>query len=158
MKANSTFGECLAAILSALDLKCSKMAKEINVDPSLIYKWLREERVPSYDTPYIELISSYIANKISNSFQMEAITDLLKINGIEIKENSSAEIKNKIIMWLQESQGYSLKLMKKAKVDKSAKNQKVSGDYGGQYLPNSVSFSTISGCPAPFDSSLSSLP
>ena len=77
MEKYSTFGECLAAILNALDLKCSKLAREINVDPSLIYKWLRGERVPPYDTPYITLISDYVARKISNSYQRETIIDLL---------------------------------------------------------------------------------
>lgn len=118
MEKYSTFGECLAAILNALDLKCSKLAKEINVDPSLVYKWLRGERVPSYDTSYIELISNYISSKISNNFQMEAITDLLDKHGIETSEISNMDLLNKIKIWLQEAQGYSIKLQKKAKTRK----------------------------------------
>jgi len=109
-----TFSECLTAILDALDLKCSKLAKEINVDPSLIYKWLRGERVPPYDTPYIDLISNYIAGKISNNFQMKAITDLLDKHGIELSE-SNMDLQNKIKIWLLEAQGYSIKLKKKEK-------------------------------------------
>ena len=118
MEKYPTFGECLDAILNALDLKCSKLAKEINVDPSLIYKWLRGERVPSYDTSYIELISNYIASKINNSFQMEAIIDLLDKHGIETSETSNMNLQNKIRIWLQEAQGYSIKLLKKAKTRK----------------------------------------
>ena len=118
MKNYITFSECLAAILNALDLKCSKLAKEINVDPSLIYKWLRGERVPPYDTPYIDLISDYIAGKIINNFQMEAITDLLVEHGIEIPEANNTDIQNKIRMWLHEAQGYSIMLQKKAKAQK----------------------------------------
>lgn len=118
MEKYSTFGECLAAILNALDLKCSKLAKEINVDPSLVYKWLRSERVPSYDTPYIELISNYIANKINNNHQMEAIINLLTKHGIEILETNNVYLQNKIRVWLQEAQGYSIKLQKKAKTRK----------------------------------------
>ncbi|HEY8421093.1 MAG TPA: helix-turn-helix transcriptional regulator [Thermoclostridium sp.] len=121
METYSTFGECLAAILNALDLKCSKLAKEINVDPSLIYKWLRGERVPSYDTTYIEQISNYIANKISNSFQRKAITDLLSGYGINVSEMSNTGLKNKIMMWLQEAQGYSIKLHKKMISEKKYK-------------------------------------
>jgi len=109
-----TFSECLTAILDALDLKCSKLAKEINVDPSLIYKWLRGERVPPYDTPYIDLISNYIAGKISNNFQMKALTDLLDKHGIELPQGNM-DLQNRIRMWLLEAQGYSMKLKKKAK-------------------------------------------
>jgi len=111
----STFGECLSAILNALDLKCSKLAKEINVDPSLIYKWLRGERVPSYDTPYIELISNNIANKITNRFQLEAITVLLGINSVDISEIDNINLQNIIKKWLHEAQGYSIKLQKRHK-------------------------------------------
>lgn len=128
MENQVTFGQCLAAILSALDLKCSKMAKEINVDPSLIYKWLRDERVPAYDTLYIEMISQYIAGKVCNSYQMEAISDLLKMHGIEPPE-SKADIQNKIKAWLLEAQGYSLKLRKKAKAW-NKNNAKVPGISG----------------------------
>lgn len=119
MEKYSTFGECLAAILNAMDLKCSKLAKEINVDPSLIYKWLRGERVPSYDTPYIEHISKYVASKISNNFQMEAITDLLYKHGIDISNiNGTEDLQDKIKRCLQEAQGYSKKLQKIAKTRK----------------------------------------
>ena len=88
-----TFGECLAAILNTLDLKCSKLAKEINVDPSLVYKWLRGERVPSYDTPYIELISNFISNKIINKYQRKAISDLLDKHSTEVPDIDSADLK-----------------------------------------------------------------
>lgn len=114
MEKYSTFGECLAAVLNALELKCSKMAREINVDPSLIYRWLRNERVPSYDTSYIEQISTYVTGKICNSYQMEAISDLLKSHGIDAPSDTE-DLQKKIKMWLEESQGYSLMLRKKAK-------------------------------------------
>ena len=126
MKKYLTFSECLAAILNVLDLKCSKLAKEINVDPSLIYKWLRDERVPPYDTPYIDLISNYIASKIMNNFQMEAIADLLDKHGIEISETSNMDLQNKIRMWLLEAQGYSIMQQKKAKAQKKNNSDNVS--------------------------------
>lgn len=128
MKKHATFGECLAAILNAIDLKCSKLAKDINVDPSLIYKWLRDERVPSYDTPYIELISNFIANKVSNKFQMKAIADILDKYGIETAENGNENLKSKISVCLREAQGYSIELRKKnRKKDKSHNAPNVAG-------------------------------
>jgi len=119
-----TFGECLAAILNTLDLKCSKLAKEINVDPSLVYKWLRGERVPSYDTPYIELISNFISNKIINKYQRKAISDLLDKHSTEVPDIDSADLKDRIRLWLQEAQGYSVNLQKKLKMQKKAKTKK----------------------------------
>jgi len=126
MEQYSTFGECLAALLNALDIKCSKLAKEINVDPSLVYKWLRGERVPSYDTPYIELISSYICGKIGNSFQMKALTDLLDMHVTETSETAGMDLQDKIRLWLQEAQGYSIKLQKEVKTLKKSSIDNVS--------------------------------
>ena len=130
MEKYSTFGECLAAILNALDLKCSKLAREINVDPSLIYKWLRGERVPPYDTPYITLISDYVARKISNSYQRETIIDLLDKHEIGTPETNRMDIQNRIKLWLQEAQGYSMKLKKKASTRKRNNSDNVSSIAG----------------------------
>lgn len=141
MKKCSTFGECLTAILNALDLKCSKLAKEISVDPSLVYKWLRGERIPSYDTPYIELISSYIAGKIINNYQMESILDLLGIHQ-SLEVANSKELQKNIRIWLQEAQGYSLKLKKKKYPDNvssaSAFPHRISKNHRVKYGGNSA--------------------
>lgn len=64
-----SFSDCLAELLKIYNLNGSKLAKGINVDSSLIYKWLRNERVPKYGTPYIDLITNYLVSNINNSFQ-----------------------------------------------------------------------------------------
>lgn len=113
MEKHSTFGECLTAILHALDLKCTKLAREINVDPSLIYRWLREERVPSFDTPYVELISNYLAGKITDH-HFEEVVELIGKRGMKAPDDLSDTIR----IWLQEAQAYSLKQQKKAKMNR----------------------------------------
>ena len=40
------FGECLSELIKVFNLNGSRLAKGINVDSSLVYKWLRNERVP----------------------------------------------------------------------------------------------------------------
>lgn len=60
----ASFGECLSALLKIFDMKGSKLAKGINIDQSLVYKWLRGERFPAYDSNYIDLISDYLSESL----------------------------------------------------------------------------------------------
>ncbi|NLK35905.1 MAG: helix-turn-helix transcriptional regulator, partial [Gracilibacteraceae bacterium] len=69
MPFNETFGECLKKLLKIMNLKGSALAKGINVDPSLVYKWLRNERVPSYSSYHIDSITDFLMKCIINSFQ-----------------------------------------------------------------------------------------
>lgn len=115
MKENITYSECLAKILQALDLKSSRLAREINIDSSLIYKWLRNERVPSSESPYIELILKCIEKRLTNSFQKKAVIDVLTDYGIELSETGDTYILNHLRLILQDSQGYSIRLRNKMK-------------------------------------------
>ena len=115
MKENITYGECLSHILQALNLKSSKLAREINIDSSLIYKWLRNERVPSAESPYIDLILKYIGRRLANSSQRDAIIVFLTDNEIELSEASDTCILSNLKLILQNSQGYSIRLHNKMK-------------------------------------------
>ena len=59
MKINKTFGECLKELIEIFNLNGSILAKGINVDSSLVYKWLRNERVPSYNSTHIDSIANF---------------------------------------------------------------------------------------------------
>ncbi len=115
MKENITYGECLSDILGALSLKSSKLAREINIDSSLIYKWLRNERVPSYESPYIDLILNRIAKKLTNHSQKNALIEVLSKYDIQLLESSDACILDNLKLILQNSQGYSISLHNKIK-------------------------------------------
>ncbi len=55
------FGECLGVFLSELNVSRSRLAKEINVDRSLVSRWISGERIPSYDASYLEDISRFLS-------------------------------------------------------------------------------------------------
>ncbi len=115
MKKNITYGKCLSDILHALDLKSSKLARGINIDSSLIYKWLRNERVPSVESPYIELILKFIEGRLKNSAQRNALAEVLFDYGIDLSEINDSNILNHLRFILKESQGYSIRLHNKIK-------------------------------------------
>jgi hypothetical protein len=99
-----------------LDLKSSRLAREINIDSSLIYKWLRNERVPSNESPYIELILKCIEKRLNNSSQRKAVLDVLSYYEIELAETADICILDSLRMILQDSQGYSVRLHNKMKI------------------------------------------
>ncbi|MBZ9616192.1 hypothetical protein [Clostridium estertheticum] len=100
------FGECLQLLLSSLDMGNNRLAKGINVDSSLISRWLHEQRIPSYNGNYIESITNFLSKNILNSIQEQRLNDVFKM----ICGNFDVRIsmKNKIMKALLEAQGCSL--------------------------------------------------
>lgn len=113
MKNNKGFGDSLSELLKVFNLKGSRLARGINVDSSLIYKWLRNERVPSYNSTYIDLITNFFMNNISNSFQKEIIVEALKKLFLEELNTEAICIEEAIRTILREAQGYSIELLSK---------------------------------------------
>jgi len=105
------FGECLKQLLSILGISMSQLSKAINVDNSLVNRWVHGKRIPPYNTSYIERISEYLSKNITNSFQIQQLNKLyMDISGYCSLENS---MKEKIEKILSEAQGYSIECKKK---------------------------------------------
>ncbi|WP_027630157.1 helix-turn-helix domain-containing protein [Ruminiclostridium cellobioparum] len=113
MATNIKFGECLKLILSALDISINRLAKAINVDNSLVNRWIHGKRVPSYNTLYIERISEYLSKNVHNSTQLEQLNNIL----LEVCRDTGAvvDLQEKIRITLRESQGYSFECKKAEK-------------------------------------------
>ncbi len=105
-----TFGECLRFMLSALDISINRLSKAINVDSSLVNRWIHGTRIPAYHTPYIESITEYLAKNIQNSFQMQYLNELFQ-NVCEDRSLMDCN-KEKIRITLLEAQGYSVECKK----------------------------------------------
>ncbi|MDD3169332.1 MAG: XRE family transcriptional regulator, partial [Eubacteriales bacterium] len=130
MKDNITYGECLSEILKALNLKRSMLAREINIDSSLVYKWIRNERVPSYDSPYIDLILNYLSRRAINPPQRKALIEILAKYEIELFESSDDSLFNHLRLMLQNSQGYSIKLHNQMKSERKLVSTRISSVTG----------------------------
>lgn len=115
MNSNIDFSECLNELMRAADLKNSKLAKAINVDASLIYKWLNNKSIPPYNSRHIDLIAHQVLKNTNNSYQSKNLNEFLKKNitgCFEINENNKFDLLKNI---LSESQGYSIEKRKKLK-------------------------------------------
>lgn len=116
MVSNIEFGICLKLLIDAVDISGSKLARIINVDSSLVNKWINGNRVPPYNTFYIDSISDYISKNIINSYQNKRINEILEMFVLESKIDEKADITYKIKSALLEAQGYSLEKRKTRKV------------------------------------------
>lgn len=117
-----SFSDCLAELLKIYNLNGSKLAKGINVDSSLIYKWLRNERVPKYGTPYIDLITNYLVSNINNSFQKKNIMYALNKWSLQKTDLLDINISKIISSTLLEAQGYSIEVLLRKGTGKKSNN------------------------------------
>ncbi len=60
MDDDNSFGDYLKQLMKNRRIKPSQLAARLNVDPSLVRKWLAGARVPPLKANYLDLISSYL--------------------------------------------------------------------------------------------------
>lgn len=105
MEAKMNFGNSLESILNILDISMVRLARAINVDSSLVNRWVNNKRIPSYRTDYIEKISEYLSGCVYNSYQSSKIDDVYKIVfGRTIQDMNTKDKINNILL---ETQGFS---------------------------------------------------
>lgn len=110
MTTKMTFGECLKYLLTTLHISRSRLSKAINVDSSLISRWIHGKRIPSFDTSYIENIADYLSKNIFTSLQMKLLNEFFW--EFKIDTRLSSNYKENIKRVLLETQGFSLECKK----------------------------------------------
>lgn len=111
-----TFGKCLKLLLATLNVPMSHLAKAINVDNSLVSRWVHEKRIPSYAASYLDNIAEYLSRKILNTYQIKLLDELYYdlIEHDNVREITNSE---KIRALLYNSLNYSIECKKKEKTD-----------------------------------------
>lgn len=109
-----TFGKCLKLLLATLNVPMSHLAKAINVDNSLISRWVHEKRLPSYVASYIDNIAEYLSRKILNTYQIKLL-DELYFDLIEHDNIREITYREKMRALLYNSLNYSIECKKKEK-------------------------------------------
>ncbi len=141
------FGECLRLLLSILDISMNRLSKAINVDNSLVNRWIHGKRIPMYDTPYIEDIAEYLSKNVFNSFQIQRLNEL-SLGIYEISDTRNM-IKEKMMRALLEAQGYSMECKKKEQkahggTQTEAIDEQSRALITGQQPPNTTPFMSFS--------------
>ncbi len=105
MEAKMNFGNSLESLLDILDISMVRLAKAINVDSSLVNRWVNNKRIPSYRSDYIEKISEYLSGCVCNSYQSSKIDDVYEM--VFDRTVQDMNTKDKINHILLETQGFS---------------------------------------------------
>lgn len=87
-----TFGKCLKLLLTTLNISMSQLAKSINVDNSLVSRWVNEKRIPTSGNFYVERIAEYLSDNLFDPIHINLIDNLC--NDFYNKD-SVVEISNK---------------------------------------------------------------
>ncbi|WZL74056.1 helix-turn-helix transcriptional regulator [Clostridiaceae bacterium 35-E11] len=128
MDVNKEFGECLRLLLSSTHISNKMLAKVLNIDPSLVSRWIHGTRIPPYYSHYIDAIAEYLSKNILTSFQEKKVKDLIQeLYSMDIN-NNSLSTKNLIKKFLLEAQAFSMNAKAKLKPleEKSSPSKKSS--------------------------------
>ncbi len=106
MENQMKFSECMCRLLSIFNISGVRLARVLNVDSSLVNRWINDRRIPPYNSDYIERISEYLSQNIQNTFQEQRLSELfMEVFGDHPSGQSKKEmIKNALL----HSQGISL--------------------------------------------------
>ncbi|NLO21435.1 MAG: helix-turn-helix transcriptional regulator [Syntrophomonadaceae bacterium] len=74
----TVFASRLALLLKQFDISNAKLSKALNVDPSLISKWINGKRVPSPNSIYISRIADYLLKYLIDEYQQSLLLELLR--------------------------------------------------------------------------------
>jgi len=105
------FGECLKLLLSILNINYSQLSKAINVDNSLVNRWINDKRIPSSQSPHIENICNFLSKNICSNIQIQRIEELYMV--ITGTQGSSYDVSQQIKIILTDACVYSHNLNKK---------------------------------------------
>lgn len=94
------FTEKLDFLIRTFNTNNSKLARAINVDPSLISKWRSGTRTLSPNSPYIELLADYFLNIDLLQHQKDILINLLRPFNPNINICSRSQLKKPFIEWL----------------------------------------------------------
>lgn len=103
MQNNWNFSICISELLNILDVSSSKLAKSINVDPSLISRWKTGKRKISCTSNYLKPISDYFSDKIVNDYQKISIINISSKFNLPIDIKYSNDMREYIYVLLSSS-------------------------------------------------------
>lgn len=76
MQNNWNFSTCISQLLNILNVSSNKLAKSINVDPSLVSRWKTGKRKISDESSYLKPMADHFSDKIFNDYQKTSIINI----------------------------------------------------------------------------------
>lgn len=96
------FADKLNGLISIVNVTNSKIAKTLNVDPSLVSRWRTGARMPSSHSTLIERAGAFFAEQITAGYQKEALYAFTKNE--KSRSDRREEVEESITRWLRENE------------------------------------------------------
>jgi len=126
MESNYDFNFVLSDILNVLNISNNKLAKAINVDPSLVSRWKTGKRKIPLDSNYLRLTSNYLSENVFSHSQKENLLKIANKYNITITTDISIDTKKFIyellLSALQNSNTYETIAIDTAPIQKNETN------------------------------------
>lgn len=97
----SVFASRLALLLKQLNISNAKLSKALNVDPSLVSKWINGKRVLSANSIYIIQIAEYFLKYPFDEYQQSLLLELLKAEFPSLNLEVYEVRRQALINWLR---------------------------------------------------------
>lgn len=94
------FSQKLELLIENFNSNNSKLAKALNIDPSLVSKWRNGHRILLPNSPYIVQIADYFLSISALSFQNDNLLSLLRPINPNIINGNRTELRKTLIEWL----------------------------------------------------------
>lgn len=122
------FGECLKQLLLIREWSASRLAKEINIEPSYIRMWLRGERVPAIQSDHVTMISAALVSGLDTIGKKSICDSYFEyLAHIGIENDGCKALPELIESVLDNAQIYSLSLKPKRKTIRKTNNEILHG-------------------------------
>ena len=96
------FHEKLDFLMNLTDISNSKLAKEANIDPSLISRWRRGIKIPALHSDAVLCIAKAVAFRINDDFRKAKFAEICKLAPESLDDDKS--IANEILKWFEQEQ------------------------------------------------------
>ena len=90
----------LRAVLEHFDIRNKSVAAALNVHPSMITKWLTNDRLIGMNSKYLEPLADYILSRASSAADMTWLEKRFREYGIKASLASVTELKTALMIWL----------------------------------------------------------
>lgn len=112
-----SFGECLKQLLLIREWSASRLAREINIEPSYVRMWIRGERTPAIQSDHVKMIAVALTEGLDSSSKKSVFDSYLQYfehMGVDLSESKAlSELTEQI---LSNAQLYSLSIKPKRKM------------------------------------------
>jgi len=139
MKTKIGFGECLKQLLLIREWSASRLAREINTEPSYVRMWIRGERIPAIQSDHVKIIAAALTEGFDSTSKKSIFDSYLQyFEHIGVDHFESKALPELVEQVLSDAQLYSLSIKPKRKMKNILAKEKMTVPARHQDIPSFI--------------------